>query len=139
MKMLETKRKLGTNLSGRRKPGRLKLSTGIAERGVPGIPDMWRADWGKRGWREQEGSWCHSAGRGLEGDKEMAKTDPRVICGTKGDARDGAEVKMIPRFLVWTTEGQAVPFPEMGSPEKAYSFGEKMLVFDFEMSGCRYH
>ena len=31
MKMLETKIKLGTDLLGRRKPGRLKLSTGIAE------------------------------------------------------------------------------------------------------------
>ena len=31
MKMLEAKIKLGTDLLGRRKPGRLKLSTGIAE------------------------------------------------------------------------------------------------------------
>ena len=51
---------------------------------------MWRVDWEKRGWREQEGAGARVQGVGWRVTMEMAKTDPRVFWGTKGDARDGA-------------------------------------------------
>lgn len=57
--------------------------------GVPGA-DVWRVDWEKRGWREQEGAGATVQGMGWRVTMEMAKTDPRVFWGTKGDARDGA-------------------------------------------------
>lgn len=48
---------------------------------------MWRAAGEREGGGEQEGAGATVQGVGWRVTREMAKTDPRVIWGTKGDAK----------------------------------------------------
>lgn len=141
MKMLKTRKKTGPWSSGWEEAREAETEhwhCWVCALGVPGA-DVWRADWEKRGWREQEGAGATVQGVGWRVTMEMAKTDPRVIWGTKRWCkRWGWEVKMIPKFLVWTTEGHWYPSLRWEGQRK-HSLGEKMLCLISEMSGCRYH